>query len=60
MDDEVHAVVVLGYLVTEERRQKLVNETAKDDYLRAVISCLSTGDKIEGLQLDSKRLSVAC
>lgn len=58
-DVEVHAVAVLGYMVTDATRQKLVNATAQDDYLRAVISCLSTGKNIEGeIKLFLSELSV--
>lgn len=44
---EVHAVFALDYMVTDATPQKLVNETAPDDYLRTVFSCLSTGENIE-------------
>ncbi|XP_037565227.2 uncharacterized protein K02A2.6-like [Dermacentor silvarum] len=58
-DVEVHAVQVLGYLVTDATRQKLVQETARDDYLSTVISSLSSGESLQGeLKPFSSELSV--
>ncbi|XP_070387524.1 uncharacterized protein [Dermacentor albipictus] len=47
-DVEVHAVLVLGYLVTGATRQKLVQETARDGYFSTVISNLSSGESLQG------------
>lgn len=47
-DVEIHAVELLGYLVTRMTQEKLATETARDDNLRSVITSLSSGESVSG------------